>query len=75
MEVEAQVAHFLRFSPAVLSAARGARSNSGIRHRWPPALLLPPCPDTQCAHPCHSTFRSAFLRDCPARRPRRRDGH
>eukprot|EP00966_Prymnesium_polylepis_P225922 5225782-Prymnesium_polylepis.1 len=48
MEVEAQVAQFLRFSPAVLwSAARGARSNSCIRQVAARSLVAP---DSQCAH-------------------------
>uniref|UniRef100_A0A7S4HCG7 Uncharacterized protein n=1 Tax=Prymnesium polylepis TaxID=72548 RepID=A0A7S4HCG7_9EUKA len=65
MEVEAQVAHFLRFSQPgrALSAARGARSNSGS---WQEAARSLATPDTHCAHPSFSTVRSAFLRDSPA---------
>eukprot|EP00966_Prymnesium_polylepis_P118207 2732994-Prymnesium_polylepis.1 len=65
MEVEAQVAHFLRFCRPPEVRARTRASG-----RQQPALLLPPTPNVLT-----SAFRSAFLRDCPARRPRRRDGH
>eukprot|EP00966_Prymnesium_polylepis_P076792 1780043-Prymnesium_polylepis.1 len=63
------------FSPLqhghALSAARGARSNSrAIRSgRRSPTPLLPLTP-IRCAHPSCSAVRLAFLRDCPARRPR-----
>eukprot|EP00966_Prymnesium_polylepis_P284800 6579793-Prymnesium_polylepis.1 len=73
MEVEAQVAHFLRFSPAVLCRQPEARCALELGH---PAggrpLSCYRTPDTQCAHPSFSASRPAFLRDCPARRPRRR---
>jgi len=64
------------FSPLehgrALSVVRCARSNSGS---WQEAARSLATPDTHCAHPSFSTVRSAFLRDSPARRPRRRDGH
>ena len=45
MEVEAQVAHFLRFSPAVLCRPPEVRARTRASGRWPPALLLPPTPN------------------------------
>eukprot|EP00966_Prymnesium_polylepis_P053075 1228767-Prymnesium_polylepis.1 len=73
MEVEAQVAQLSPLRPGrALPAAQGARSNSGIRQAAARSLVTP---DTQCSHPSCSAFRSALLRDCPARRLRRRDGH
>eukprot|EP00966_Prymnesium_polylepis_P095888 2221532-Prymnesium_polylepis.1 len=45
MEVEAQVAHFLRLSTAALCRQPEVRARTQASGRWPPALFLPPTPN------------------------------
>eukprot|EP00966_Prymnesium_polylepis_P250810 5799460-Prymnesium_polylepis.1 len=74
MEVEAQVAHFLRLSTAALRRQPEVRARSRASGRWPSALLLPLMPNVLT--PVTPPSGRHFCETRPSTTStRRRDGH